>query len=104
MNLDNIDLEEQIILNIESLSQKQLDKWIPFLKELEGNMVVYTIAEEKSIDNNVALGYYNLEIICYVATFLDNIEKLRELDESGMLSVRKTYIELEDLYYEEDEE
>jgi hypothetical protein len=100
MSLDNIDMNEYVVINIEQV--KDIDNWREFLNELteEGTTMV-TILEEKSLENNEYLGCYNIEIVCFAGVFIENIEKFSELDEYGMLSVRKTYNELEDLYYED---
>jgi hypothetical protein len=105
MILDNIYKAEIITIVVEQV--EDIEKWKPLLLELAGRDIYVTINEEMAVTEFNFMneeGSTTIEIICSVEEFIEFVPRLRELDEEGMLSVLRTYHELEDFYYNEEEE
>lgn len=108
MKLEDLDQDELVVVNIEQV--KDVKKWIPFLLELQDDIT--SIHEDRLVVDDESdfmdkQGDYTVEIICSVGEFIELAPRIRELDDSikdEMLSVRRTYEELEDFYYDYDEE
>jgi hypothetical protein len=105
MILDNLYKAELIMVIVEQI--EDIEKWKPLLLELAKRDMSVLVTEEKLVFGEDFLneeGLYNIQIICSVEEFIELAPQLKKLDEEGMLSVRRTYQELEDFYYDEGEE
>ncbi|MGH4125086.1 MAG: hypothetical protein ACREV6_19395 [Clostridium sp.] len=111
MTLDNLDKDELVIVTIEQVND--IEKWKPFLLEISstpisepGYHMFATVNEERGVAEGDFMsehGHNTIEIICSVREFIEIVPRLRELDddyENEMLSVRRTYQELEYFYYD----
>jgi len=100
-SLDHLDKNELVILTIGNITK--IKKWEPlFLKagDWEGILSVTgkRIVTGKHLIDNLAFNI--IEIICSVEDFIKIIPQLREIDKDDMLTVQKTYKELEKVYYD----
>lgn len=103
MGLDNIDENELIMISIEQV--ENIEKWKSLFFELANRNITVVVAQEKIVTKGNFLnkiGLDNIQIICSAKQFIELVPKLKELDDDNMLSVKKTFQELEDFYYDKD--
>jgi hypothetical protein len=103
--LDNLDKNELVIITIENITK--IKKWKSLFSKTGNWEGILSVTDKKIvtgdhlIDN---LAFNTIEIICSVENFIKLIPQLRKLDEDDMLTVQKTYQELEKIYHDYQEE
>ena len=102
MIIDNIYKSEIIIVYIEQI--EDVEEWRPLLLELSEKGLIVTVNEERLVTDDEFMEEpcsTSIEIVCTVEEFIQLVPRIKDLDEEGMLSIKRTYQELEDYYYKE---
>jgi len=108
MNLDslgNLDKNELVIITIGNITK--IKKWKPLFSKTGDWEGILSVTDKRIVTGNHLidnLTFNTIEIICSVENFIKMIPQLRKLDEGDMLTVQKTYKELEKVYYDYKEE